>query len=629
MKYKEERRMNFRLFNGAWIFFLIILFPFFYCDGIWPAIVDKSIDGFETYAVKVSIGVPEQTYKLQVSFAYDGIVIYKRLDFLSITYSSDYGGSDVLNIKGQRHRVPMILDPLEQMQIPGNPCKNCDGILGLSGASVVWKIWPNIGFSRGFLSLGKIHREFTMHDQSTLSAVQCYGIPIENYLCKTMGNMSIGHVNRETPIEFYLEDHNLHLPSYIYDSYMKGRNIYKDDIEKWPKINFRIQPPTTTDFETSIKEYKKMGINTNIEMDRGPREITFSLDPKNYVKPKINGARQLNIVRSEGSSVKIGTQVFREFMFNRNAFLNTMIVQAIHTEDYLAIENLVFIFIIVCLLVFWRITDLQQMSISKDEVNIRNTPVNIALEILGVIVSLATYVFPSSLEIVKDYVIVYVFAGIVFGIALYLKLVSVVTSPSLRKDLNLPVRRVSNRRFESRMIRSFSQEVLLLTAFWLLLSQRRIETLSTVLVLLVSIYLIYVSSFYSVMMIVYMFQLHVRGKELTTQLRISFSFAILIGLFQGLVTINFFYPPFLLPNSAAYVKLLIPGLLFLYLFIVTFAIYMVRLYINKWKTTLQYYKMFEKEEKGNRNGSGNGNGIGPERKKNIGMKHRKIVAIIK
>jgi hypothetical protein len=88
-----------------------------------------------------------------------------------------------------------------------------------------------------------------------------------------------------------------------------------------------------------------------------------------------------------------------------------------------------------------------------------------------------------------------------------------------------------------------------------------------------------------------------KGKDMSNQLRITMGFAILVGFFQALVTINFFYPPFLTPNSTAYVKLLIPSLLFLYLFIVALAIYMVRLYINKWKVTLRYYKAMKEDEK--------------------------------
>lgn len=579
--------------------FIFLQFITVFCDeGIWPAMIDKTIPCYETYVVKVSIGVPQKTYKLQVSFSHDEIIMYRRLDTLSVEYSPDYGGSDVLNVYGKKYRVPITLDPGKSVTIQGNPCQNCDGILGMSESSVIWKIWPDIGFSRGFFALGHLHKEFSLHDDATTTAIRCHGFQIEGSLCKTMANVSFGDTQYEVPVEFKLEDHNLNLPENIYASFIAGKNIYTDNPKKWPKIHFHILAQKGEDFQENSWQYEKF----DIEINEISNEMKFSLNPSDFLKNMINGGKQFNIVPHSGQSIQIGTQIFREYIFHRNAFSNTMVVQAIHTEDFLAFENLIFILVIVCLLVFWRITDLQQMTFPKDEVYIRNTPVNLVLEILGVLMSIVTYFFPSSLQIVKDYVIVYVFAGIVFGVALYLKIVSILTSPSLRRDLNLErhlniEKSNSTRGFENRMIRSFSQEVLLLTAFWLLLAQRRIATLSTVLVLLVSVYMIYVSSFYSVLIIVYIFQLYVKKKPFSVHIRLSLAFAVLVGFFQALVTVNFFYPPFLTPNTTAYVQLLIPSLLFLYLFIVALAVYMVRLYINKWKVTIERYKMIQKEEK--------------------------------
>src|SRR3989338_4619081 len=108
------------------LFLVFVQFSLLFCGAIWPTIIDKSIDGYETYAVKISIGVPEQTCKMQISFSHDDIIVYKRLDLMSIEYSPEYGGSDILNVQGHHHRVPITLDPYRQTRVPENPCKDCD-----------------------------------------------------------------------------------------------------------------------------------------------------------------------------------------------------------------------------------------------------------------------------------------------------------------------------------------------------------------------------------------------------------------------------------------------------------------------------------------------------------------------
>jgi len=307
----------------------------------------------------------------------------------------------------------------------------------------------------------------------------------------------------------------------------------------------------------------------------------------------------LNIIKSEDSSVVIGMHLLKEFVVHRNLAEGTLVLHSSISSDFLSVENLVFIVILVPLLISWRITDLNQppaLVKDDDEEDIRNTTLNLILEATGVFLSLATYVFPSSLQIVKDYVIVYVFTGIVFGISFILKFLSIILEfPANNGERNTGKSILHYKSFETRLIRSFSQEVLLLTAIWLLLAQRRIEALSTILVLGVSVYLIYVSSFYCFLMSIYILVNWQKSRPASNFFSwVSFFTFLLVG-FQGLVTVNFFFPPFLVQNNSIYTQLLIPALLFLYLFIICAAIYVMRLYLNKWNMVL-LYKLKSKDQ---------------------------------
>ena len=93
------------------LLFLFLITGLCIGHGTIPAMIDRQIPGYETFVAKMSIGTPPTTYKLQVSFAHDKIVLYDRLNINSVSFSGEFGGNDVIRVGGKSYRVPVVVDP--------------------------------------------------------------------------------------------------------------------------------------------------------------------------------------------------------------------------------------------------------------------------------------------------------------------------------------------------------------------------------------------------------------------------------------------------------------------------------------------------------------------------------------
>ena len=98
--------------------------------------------------------------------------------------------------------------------------------------------------------------------------------------------------------------------------------------------------------------------------------------------------------------------------------------------------------------------------------------------------------------------------------------------------------------------------------------------------------MIYVVLFYIVLMTAY-FIIKIKHRESATSVFTSFMlYSVLLLILLCIVTVNYFFPPVVTHNVQLYNNLIVPGLVFMFLFIVNLAIYMVRLYVRKWNLVI-------------------------------------------
>ncbi len=595
-----------------------------------PASIHRKVEGFETFVSELRIGMPPTKYKVQVSFAHDQIILYDQLNIKSVQWSDALGGSDVLHVSGDAVRVPIALDPYRQIpeyRIANTQCLDCMGIMGLGRASIFWRLWPDIGFTRGGIQLGTLHGEFNLGSALPKYLIHCSSAGAES-LCVADATLNIKNGNFSTQVEFALTDQNVQLPADIYDAYMGNKNVFADKLEKWDRLHFKFLHPHALDAAGDFG-------HLDIALDKKSARADFDIEGKLLVVD--TGMRRISTVErvEKGRPVRLGTQVLRNFVWQWNALSNSVLVGAMPTNDYMPTENLILFAILFPMLVAWRITDILELSASSvaqkppkrdasdqrfqtriyafrdkfSDVNLRNRPLSLLFEFIGTGIAIAAYVLPATLEIVKPYTLIYVAAGVVLGVAIIFKFVALAMTLFKTTEEQKCTVFFLDSQFETRVMRALSHEIILLTGLWLLLVARRIDGLSTIPVFLVSSYAIFIFMFYLVLIAKYYilrqfsphrpdpFYFKLKGfgecKDdlgLLSPESVFVLFSVVVGLLlvmQGLATVNYFYPPMLTSSMATYNKLIWPILVFSYLFLFTFANYITGRYIKNWNARLR------------------------------------------
>jgi hypothetical protein len=551
-----------------------------------PAKIEKKTPGYEAYVADVTIGTPPKTYRLKISFSFDDLILYKNLEFESTSYCEVSGGNDLLHIGSEIYRIPIISDPRRTLITDESYCEDCVGILGLGYGSVFWKMWPEMSFSRNNIYLNTINPEFIYNRKGEIHVLNCEYPQIDGSLCKFTGDITFGKkVYSNMKIEFALMDENILLPEAIYDEYMKNKNIYKGDPSKWGKIHLNSTINPFNLFEVNIEKFDKFKSFKNT--------IKFDIKPENYIRYITNGGKKFGIKPSTTNSLRIGVEGFRNFIFHRSIINSQLILKESTTNDFLSLENIILIGIALWLLMKWIITDIN--NIEEIGIPYRNRFWSIVFELIGIGITIASYVLPSTLSILSGYLIIYILTGVVLGVTLVFKIASIgISLIKFRKAR--PVYQSQNSEvFEVNIVRSLTQEVLLLLALWILLIERRLELASTALVLLVNVYIVYRLTFYLVIMTLY--SLYKKGREKTPFFMTFLIFVIILYLYQVLATINFFIRPLFVRDFQIYEKVIVPFLIILYFFLVCAAIYMSRIYFRKATTK---YLVFFNSKKNNR-----------------------------
>lgn len=561
-------------------FFLFILLC--KCHYI-PTWIDKHSNGRESFVTQISIGTPSLYYKLFVSFSHSKISLWTDLEKKSVSYSNELGGSDFVYIGNQYYRLPIYLNSSVYAEFSESGCQDCVGVLGLALGSPIVSLFSDISVSRSTLTLGNIGDEIGWNRRETLSAISCGNEP---GLCVTPGEISISSGTfKNQMIIFDPVIQDISLSPSIYDSYTKNKNLYSDPITSWDHINFRIE--YTNDYEnleTMKYGLKKIQTLYSIGEDSYTQHLSFSIQPEHLIQNIDNGGKRMLIKRGVKNETRLGTEILKHMIFHKVYEGNMILVQLFETNDHVSNANLALFLVLLFLLARWMITHISLFY--NDKVQDKRDFMELFYEFLGMAISITSYVLPSTLSLLETHLNLYIGTGFLVGFAFIWNSIEIVIELSQRSNLEKKLSPIFGTKFESNLARVFSHEVLLLTGLWILLLERRLEGVADILVLFVNVILVFVMSFHILIMFHHInYSVFVEPKRRFQNKNFGrfFSFFV-IGLlafgYQSIVSVNFFIRPLFVKSYETYLQILIPGLVFLYIFLVASANYLATLFIS-------------------------------------------------
>jgi len=608
-------------------FLLSLLLSEIYFCSIIPANIDKNIPGWETYVATINIGTPNLSYKLQVSFDYDKIIIWEKLP--SSSYSKKLGGSDYIYVGGKYLRVNIIEDRHKTITINNTYCWNCKGILGLAPSSIFWKIWPDISFSRSRITLGKVGSEIGLGEEKSLNLVNC--MDYENF-CKTRAS-SIRYKNtiiEDIILIFDPSTQNLNVPDYIYDEYTSDINIYGSDSDTENsdiviEINLsdlEEESEEENEIETlssfkRIKNHWKNDLKLNNE--KIGTDIEINIKYSKLVCTNKDRGKNFYLKRNAPGEnyIKLGTLALKSQIFHK--YEDYMLIQIFQTNDFISIQNLILFGVQVILSIRWKITHLEILT-PAHEVS-KNSWIDIFCEILGVAVTITSFVLPSTLDLLSTHLDYYISTAVVISISLSMKIILWIDEIRIRINMinnnniiiNTEKTKTKFLTFERYIFRSFSQEVILLTGMWILALESRVEDLDSFIILITNIFLLYTTSYYALIILHYIisylfgdgngddnFSKFPKKGSIFYYSQSSYTssrsdvwkfrgFALLSFLifgYQSIITVDFFLRPLFVKSFEEFQNVIVPGLIFLYFFVFIVASLMVGLFLEREKAIM-------------------------------------------
>lgn len=544
--------------------------------------IDKHSDGLESYVANVAIGTPSIYYKLHISFIHTKLFMWNDLSTKSVSYSRELGGTDFVFIGSSYYRVPVSINTTTRQDFSNSGCFDCVGVLGLGTGSALTFLFSEMSVSRSSITLGKLGDEIGWNSRETLAVLSCQDVP---GLCVTHGHITTRESSLEMErIVFDPATQDITLSPRVYDSYMSGKNLYADPVSSWEHLEFEIGAMV----EYESLEHMKYGLEKiktryGLEDSSYVEHLKFSIQPEHLIQSTSQGGKRMLIKRGNTDETRLGTEVLKHMIFHKMTDGNMILVQLFETNDHISNANLIMFLVLLFLLARWMITHISVFY--NDEIHAKRSLIELGYEITGMALSIAAYVLPSTLSLLETHMSLYIGTGIMVGFSF------IWNSVELGFDIS---NRIKKRErllffgsdFEANMARVFSHEILLLTGLWILLLERRLEGVADILVLFVNIILVFVMSFHLVVMLhytVFSFFFEPMRTRQGSPIGKFFSFFVMslcIFAYQSLVTVNFFLRPLFVKNYETYETLIVPGLVFLYMFLLTAASFLASMFVG-------------------------------------------------
>lgn len=441
-------------------------------------VTDSSI-----YAVSISIGTPGNTYVLAVDFNDDKIRTFTPLSVISSSYSSINGGSDIVLVSGKIYRFPIsTLSPSDPLR---SVCSFCNGKFGFSRTSFVWKLWPNIGFSMGSITLGQSDNSLHRGHQACPSfQVNCD--PRDHTgLCLT--NATISGVPYQIK---FTADHNNTIPSQVFDNYIGTKNVYNSN--NWDPLVIRIltagQTANGVDHSTPHESSGLFGGCANYPYTK--------LDSQSFVSTTQKGVKTLKLgAGAHPSMISVGIGAWSDMKVNVDALNGSMSIQMYLTSEHIPDINLFLFTVLLWCLVRWKSTDTRLLpAMSKDSA--KHNAVTVTYMFIGMPITFYAFFSYSTRQIMRDY------ADADVGVLMFLCFgtVTIVICWILFAALK---ENTLNSSFRINTVKNVIYEHMLITGMWLLLLVRRSDGLYTLPTLIINLMGFYNLSYHYIRILTY------------------------------------------------------------------------------------------------------------------------------
>jgi hypothetical protein len=227
---------------------------FVFLDVI-PSRLEGKTRGETIHVVEIKAGTPRTTLRLALDYEGVGVVTPEPYtEEISSTYSPAGGGSDEVIIAGKRLRLPFSADLLRVEELA---CETCEGLLGVGPSSPLWVIWKEATFGSGAISLDGLAYEVRDAErfnrmeirEQKRNAIDCdVGY---SGLCRT--EALVGPDRELNTVIFSFETSRTLVPPTVYDAYTAGLNIFDNDLDEWPDLQFEFTVLTNDSKDSSFK----------------------------------------------------------------------------------------------------------------------------------------------------------------------------------------------------------------------------------------------------------------------------------------------------------------------------------------------------------------------------------------
>ena len=387
---------------------------------------------------------------------------------------------------------------------------------------------------------------------------------------------------------------------------MLDKNVYSGDVSSWEPLRITLTHPKIAMDPHKISHILGKGIEYPSD-----ESVEIYVDPKKLIKNfEVEGKFLLLVPNqnSEDNTITIGNSIWYQFIMYRNPGGDFLFMKHHTVIDHFDFLSLLVFAALLWYLIRWKMTDIT-MKIDKSFVR-RNSWLNIFYEVTAPILGLIALLIPITRDILSDFPALY---GISIGIFAFAVFIEIIVIPTVifdkkLKNINVPQadyskwewRHLVYHAFRINFLRNLAHETLLMVSLWVILAQRRSEGIATVITVIINIYNLYNITFHCIIFLLFHIYTGKDGRRTykfnrpsLLWITIVVTFPLLLG-FQAFAAYNYFTAPLLTRNAQIYTQLILPSLIIGIFLLITIAMYMVLVYLDR--AILAIVKIYNKEQ---------------------------------
>jgi hypothetical protein len=580
------------------IFLLLIKISYVYNSksAIIPTSVLIDENNRPCYVAYIEIGSPIKSLILQISFDETNLIIFNGKNghnSISMIQSNDIN-YEIIYIGGESYYIPIEFDSSRRYYLKSYSDENvyinprCDGIIGLSDASIFWKLWNEITFTPNFIELGypfTMNQINQMNENNFNKKIYC-----EQNLNTFCGIKAFKNNEEEDNYLILINSQliSTYIPSNIYESYFSNKNMYNIGRENWEDIDFHA--PSVVNQENSNET--NFG-ELNIKFKSNTFILNKNRDVKQLMINKISKQKYYNGITNENTIIT-GINFLQDKLIYKNKNENYIKLYTLDISEHYSFFNLAVFIILFFLFLRWKLTDPVIKLNSNDESTYFYNGIVFIYEIIGILITLITYVLPSTQKVLILYPVVNAFIPIIIVLCVLSEIIGVIyLLLSTKKPKNQSIqlaRRDMSIFYQANIIRNISHDTILLHGMWLILIQRTKIDLSILPTVLINVYIYFNLSFYGIQLFFYNLLQEHRPKLFNMNTYQSYNMFVLVYAFtifqfiyiaQIIFTSTYFVKPYV-RTKASYLNDIdtqLTIIVFGFLFILSF--WKTRLYLRK------------------------------------------------